>query len=190
MNRYIASYLLGAMVAVVVADLLGYTGVATGLWGTTMGLWFWALVRDSRGFRRRKPKPSPHPQMLTSEQPKKKGKPPGEKKRKLLNAKGNAAGFGACMHCGDTFDWKAEHQTRYSHGASGSEACFPLCEDCWQQLGTPEARLPYYDRLVNVWAAIDGPYMNRTDLYREAMGLDPHYEEKRKLIREAVLRGE
>lgn len=27
--------------------------------------------------------------------------------------------------------------------------CFPLCEQCWQELKTPAARLPYYRKLID-----------------------------------------
>ena len=30
-------------------------------------------------------------------------------------------------------------------------SCFPLCEDCWRQLKTPEARLPFYRALIDEW---------------------------------------
>jgi hypothetical protein len=34
---------------------------------------------------------------------------------------------------------------------SDERGCFPLCETCWQELGTPEARLPFYRKLWNEW---------------------------------------
>lgn len=33
--------------------------------------------------------------------------------------------------------------------------CFPLCETCWRELKTPQARLPYYRELLNVWKKED-----------------------------------
>ena len=39
------------------------------------------------------------------------------------------------------------HSTMYSDGSG----CFPLCESCWQELGTPEARMPYYRELWESW---------------------------------------
>ncbi len=32
-----------------------------------------------------------------------------------------------------------------------SSGCFPLCENCWQKLGTPEKRWPYYESLMKKW---------------------------------------
>lgn len=32
-----------------------------------------------------------------------------------------------------------------------TRACFPLCEVCWLTLKTPEARMPYYRRLLDDW---------------------------------------
>ncbi len=32
-----------------------------------------------------------------------------------------------------------------------TRGCFPLCKQCWQELKTPEARLPYYRKLVDDW---------------------------------------
>lgn len=40
------------------------------------------------------------------------------------------------------------HNTVY---AAGTRACNPLCEDCWAELVTPEARLPYYRELYDWW---------------------------------------
>lgn len=34
---------------------------------------------------------------------------------------------------------------------------FPLCEGCWIELGTPEARLPYYRALFDAWGADGRP---------------------------------
>lgn len=39
------------------------------------------------------------------------------------------------------------HLTRYK----GDASCFPLCEDCWRELGTAEARIPYYRLLAYSW---------------------------------------
>lgn len=47
--------------------------------------------------------------------------------------------------------WKkylgGEHTTPFGDG----HGCFPLCESCWQDLGTPEARLPFYEKLFSEW---------------------------------------
>lgn len=61
-----------------------------------------------------------------------------------------AIGYGRCYRCKLSCRFLGEfHFTPYS--ASGS--CFPLCEHCWRKLGTPQRRLPYYERLVlGLWA--------------------------------------
>lgn len=58
------------------------------------------------------------------------------------------------------------------------EGCFPLCEGCWQELKTPEARLPYYEALLKDWSKSD-----RDELERKETAL------KRELIIEAVRSG-
>jgi hypothetical protein len=40
-----------------------------------------------------------------------------------------------------------DHMTPYGNG----QGCFPLCEFCWQDLGTPSARLPFYEQLIKAW---------------------------------------
>jgi hypothetical protein len=39
------------------------------------------------------------------------------------------------------------HSTQYSYGSG----CFPLCEECWEELGTPQARMPFYRDLWESW---------------------------------------
>ena len=63
------------------------------------------------------------------------------------NWRGRAAGHGGCECCGDSWGWKEAHVTSYSE----TEGCFPLCEECWVRLGTPEAREPYYWSLISKW---------------------------------------
>jgi hypothetical protein len=38
-------------------------------------------------------------------------------------------------------------------------SCFPLCEQCWQEL-TPGQRLPYYRALVDSWMSDGRPNHN------------------------------
>lgn len=57
-------------------------------------------------------------------------------------------GYGGCLCCGAS--WKAVnwHITKDSEDTG----CFPLCERCWLILGTPEKRMPYYEKLVfQIW---------------------------------------
>jgi len=56
-------------------------------------------------------------------------------------------GYSACGRCARTWDIVNGHDTEYDP----SWSCFPLCEKCWGELKTPEARLPYYRELVNLW---------------------------------------
>jgi hypothetical protein len=54
-------------------------------------------------------------------------------------------GTGCCYRCGLSvrfLDWF--HFTYWTD----TRSCFPLCEHCWRKLGTPQRRLPYYERLV------------------------------------------
>lgn len=54
---------------------------------------------------------------------------------------------GSCGRCGTPWPVANYHNTKFcEHGG-----CFPLCEDCWQELETPEARLPYYRELMKWW---------------------------------------
>lgn len=56
-------------------------------------------------------------------------------------------GFSGCKRCGLKWNAVEHHTTEYTY----SSGCFPLCVDCWDDLGTPEARLPYYLSLVRQW---------------------------------------
>jgi hypothetical protein len=67
------------------------------------------------------------------------------------------------------------HITSYGNEGHG---CFPLCEYCWKVLGTPEARLPYYNKLIQAWydeclGFIDrgGPQWTPADTARHARWL-------------------
>lgn len=97
--------------------------------------------------------------------------------RAARNLKGRAQGFSGCFRCGDSWSWKAHHNTQFSE----SEACFPLCEECWAAL-TPEARWPYYEKLIADWGLAPD---SRQSLYLTALGEPP----KADLIREAVMAG-
>lgn len=61
-------------------------------------------------------------------------------------------GFSWCHHCHTTWPFVESHATHYED----SRGCFPLCELCWTELGTPERRLPYYRQLWDEWIADDG----------------------------------
>lgn len=72
-------------------------------------------------------------------------------------------GSGWCYRCGRPWDLVTNHTTNYT----ATNGCFPLCEDCWELLGHPEARIPYYLALVDAWAADGFPI---TDAERRALG--------------------
>lgn len=57
-------------------------------------------------------------------------------------------GSGWCMCCGMPWAAVETHETRYGEGF---ESCFPLCENCWTELGSPEARIEYYKMLIDSW---------------------------------------
>lgn len=56
-----------------------------------------------------------------------------------------AAAFGGCENCKRSWKWVQHHATMYT----ASSGTFPLCERCWRELATPEARLPYYKALFD-----------------------------------------
>lgn len=56
-------------------------------------------------------------------------------------------GFGTCYCCERPWPCVEPHDTCYE----ANRACFPLCERCWRRLGTPAARLPYYERMWMCW---------------------------------------
>lgn len=58
-------------------------------------------------------------------------------------------GYGTCLRCGWPWNLVENHGTEYMEGSG----CFPLCEDCWTELGDPDARLPYYRELWELWKA-------------------------------------
>lgn len=57
-------------------------------------------------------------------------------------------GYSHCLRCGMPWNTVEHHSTWYAK----SSACFPLCESCWQLLGSPEARVEYYKTLIDYWA--------------------------------------
>lgn len=101
------------------------------------------------------------------------------------NTMGRAKGYSGCLRCGDTWDWKQEHVTEYSAVSWATEGCFPLCQECWEALGTPEARWPFYDRLIDTWECNNG----RADLYLAALTGATYCDERRRVIYKAVMDG-
>ena len=56
-------------------------------------------------------------------------------------------GYGTCTRCWRPWATVEGHSTFYTE----QHGLFPLCEWCWQSLGTPHDRLPYYLGLVAHW---------------------------------------
>jgi hypothetical protein len=83
-------------------------------------------------------------------------------------------GFSTCYRCERPWPCVEKHITDYSHFAG----CFPLCEACWAALETPEARLPYYQRLYLSWLGGAGDISppNREEYLRDTMAKWPAIE--------------
>jgi hypothetical protein len=68
--------------------------------------------------------------------------------------------WGYCLRCAVPWGgWgKGErHETWFGKKLIGTKAVFgifPLCEPCWQELGTPKRRLPFYRRLQRKWVKV------------------------------------
>lgn len=59
-----------------------------------------------------------------------------------------APSFGWCLRCETPWRFVKEHDTEFAPG----RALFPLCEKCWRQLGTPQARMVFYRGLWMSWS--------------------------------------
>lgn len=65
--------------------------------------------------------------------------------------------WGYCLRCARP--WGGKGKTKYHEtwlkrrlaGTSGLRGLYPLCEDCFAELGTTERRLPFYRRLQRKW---------------------------------------
>lgn len=70
----------------------------------------------------------------------------------LVNLMGSR--MSACLHCDTSWAFVKGHVTEYGrpkYEGGGGSGCFPLCEKCWADLGTPAARLPFYRALYELW---------------------------------------
>lgn len=91
-----------------------------------------------------------------------------------------------CGRCG--YPWNKggakPHDTEYDWidgvlgGGHYRRGCFPLCQDCWEILGSPEARIEYYRDLIALW-----------DYLAERDGYEPTSEETKRDIQRAVANG-
>lgn len=58
-----------------------------------------------------------------------------------------------CLKCKTTWKFVNPHDTTYSL----DRGMFPLCNECWKELGTPERRMSYYRELWRSWRPKDLP---------------------------------
>lgn len=71
-----------------------------------------------------------------------------DERRELgLRQQAENLGFGHCGRCGMTWNYVQHHSTDYGNG----DGLFPLCVECWTELGTGEKRLPFYEQLFQEW---------------------------------------
>lgn len=89
-------------------------------------------------------------------------RPPWWLSRRSKNFLGRFVGFGECKCCHDTWNWKQPHTTEVNE----ARGVFPLCEDCWQELATPEEREPYYNELFDEWLRV-APHHIRVRIEQE-----------------------
>lgn len=66
-----------------------------------------------------------------------------------------APGYSWCHRCLTPWPFVTHHDTAYSEHSG----CFPLCEQCWQELETPARRLPYYQELLAEWDRLTPGYV-------------------------------
>ena len=85
------------------------------------------------------------------------------------NTLGHLRGFGDCMHCGGTWDWKEGHTIMYSE----SGGMFPLCEECYKKLSIEEVE-HYIKELVDWWIELFPDY--------------PRYQENKEAIIEGAIK--
>lgn len=76
--------------------------------------------------------------------------------------------FGRCGRCHLPWDVVRElggktHDTQFCRGA----ALFALCEQCWQELGDPAARMPFYRALWLMWKRQEADDIPDSDLTPE-----------------------
>lgn len=58
----------------------------------------------------------------------------------------------ACRRCETSYRYVAAHGTPVFL-AEGRGYVVAVCEGCWQELGTPAARLPFYEQVFREWDA-------------------------------------
>lgn len=74
-----------------------------------------------------------------------------ERRATATMLKAHAPSYSTCGRCDVPWKFITEHVTRDGRNGGG----FPLCESCWRELATPEARMPYYRALWAIWTLTD-----------------------------------
>jgi len=80
-------------------------------------------------------------------------------KKYIKNKTGDLLGYSNCLHCGDRWNWKSYHCTRFND----SESMFPLCEECFQELPYREV-LKYYHKLIQQWECDYGKSLSTAEI--------------------------
>lgn len=78
-------------------------------------------------------------------------------------------GFGTCGKCNRPWKFVDHHTTNYAFSVSTNDGMFPLCKQCWTELKTPKARLPYYRRLWMDWHKWGKPKAKWEDIENAVM---------------------
>ena len=63
-------------------------------------------------------------------------------------------GYGGCYRCQRRWPICQSHATPFRNQDGEKHGCFPLCQECWEEL-TPEQRLVYYQQLWAEWESWD-----------------------------------
>lgn len=66
--------------------------------------------------------------------------------RPIRNAIGSSKGYGACLCCGDRWNWKDQHDI----DLTGDKGGFAVCEECWQTKSDDEI-LRATRKLILLW---------------------------------------
>jgi hypothetical protein len=63
---------------------------------------------------------------------------------------GRSNGYGSCLHCHNTWNWKKGHVINYTADYTAG-GMFPLCEECHKKL-SPQERFDYCKKLYYNWS--------------------------------------
>mgnify|MGYP001559819696 FL=1 len=66
---------------------------------------------------------------------------------------GKLGGYGDCLRCGNTWNWKKGYSISYGRGCG----MFPLCEECWKATAINEKKF-YVKQLVDEWRGLNLRY--------------------------------